>query len=69
MFVSGWPDIGRMFGATGKAAREWYSMGAPILCLGEKPITEPQALWQWLLENRQAVEQGGLSADAMKRQA
>ncbi len=59
VFVIGWVEIGRTFGTSGKQVRQWYSMGAPILCIGGKPVTDPRDLWLWLLEHRACVEEGG----------
>lgn len=69
MFVTGWTDIGRVYGATGKQAREWYGMGAPILCIGDKPVTDPRDLWAWLLKHRREVEQGGAVVSAARGKA
>ena len=57
-FVTGWPEIAAVFGVKQKTVKAWYVMGAPILCLGEKPVTETGDLWAWLLDHRQEVEQG-----------
>ena len=70
-YVVGWKSIGEAFGATGKSARAWRRAGAPILLLGEKPVTRRDDLWYWLLDHRTEAGDGpdvsGMSAAAAKK--
>ncbi|MBQ9405948.1 MAG: hypothetical protein IJU37_04300 [Desulfovibrio sp.] len=70
-YEHGWTAIGSAFGVSGKQARKWRQQGAPILLLGEKPVTRIDDLWRWLLEHRaEAGEQPdteGLSAAEAKK--
>ena len=52
----------------GQTVKEWHAAGAPILLLGEKPVTRLDDLWLWLLEHRQDLEidSPGMSAAAAK---
>lgn len=55
-YAKGWTEIGTQFGATGRRAREWFRAGAPIILIGEKPVTRLDDLWYWLLENGAETE-------------
>ena len=67
-YVVGWKEVGTVFGVPVKTVKVWHEQGAPILLLGEKPVTRLDDLWLWLLEHRQALEvdSSGMSAAAAK---
>ncbi|MBR3665207.1 MAG: hypothetical protein IKN64_11265 [Desulfovibrio sp.] len=65
-FVHGWKQIGEAFGLNGKHARQWYAEGAPILLLGEKPVTELGGLWKWLLQRHKDDKRLASAASLMQ---
>lgn len=51
-FVRGWRQIGDVFGVAVKVVKQWENEGAPILILGDKPVTRFDDLWYWLVEKK-----------------
>lgn len=54
-YVTGWGDIGRIFGVTAKAVKSWYAKEAPILLIGTRPVSKIDDLWYWLLDHREEL--------------
>ena len=66
-FVLGWLEIGKVYGVNRQAVQNWYTLGAPILLLGTKPVAELGRLWEWLLaQYGKEREPLGLSAAQAK---
>lgn len=43
--IGGWDEIASAFGVPRTFPRQWYDLGAPIVLVGKRPVTETWELW------------------------